>query len=288
MIAGLANQIIQGILLGGLYALLAVGLSLSVGVMKFVNIAHGDLIVLFSFLLLFIASKLGLPPFGALVVFLPIAFMLGYALQRFLLQRVLSRANVLAVLLVTFGISVVIQNGLLEAFGPDTRKLSQGAIEIQTLTLPGPVYIGVLPVLTLLAAIAVVAAIELILRRTRVGAHIRAVSDDVEAARLAGLRPERIYAIAMGIVGVTLAISACFLAVRTNFDPSSGPRQLLLAFEAVVVGGLGSLWGTLLGGILLGIAQSLGAQIDGAWEILAGHILFLVVMMVRPNGLLQR
>jgi branched-chain amino acid transport system permease protein len=282
------NQLVQGILLGGFYALLGAGLSLSVGVLKFVNIAHGDLIVLFSFILLAVATAFGLPPFVALVLVLPFAFVFGYGLQRLLLQRVLGRANILAVLLVTFGISVVVQNGLLEIFGPNTRKLAEGSLEIQTITLVRGINVGVFPLMALIAAVATVAVLDPLLHRTTLGAQIRAVSDDIDAALLVGMRPRHIYAVAMGLVGVTLAISAYFLAVRTNFDPSSGPRQLLLAFEAVVIGGLGSLWGTLLGGILLGLAQAVGGQIDATWEVVAGHLLFLLVMLFKPNGLLPR
>jgi branched-chain amino acid transport system permease protein len=283
----LANQLVQGILLGGLYALFALGLSLSVGIMRFVNIAHGDLIVLASFLLLTLATTLGLGPLAAAAVTVPIAFAGGYALQRFLLQRVVGK-GVLPVILVTFGLSIIIQNGLLEGFGADTRKVQAGAVETATIELGGGINVGVLPLLIFLAATALVFLLDLMLYRTRLGARIRAVSDDVAAADLIGLSSARIYAIAMGIVGVTVALAAAFMAVRTNFDPSSGPSRLLIAFEAVVLGGLGSLWGTLAGGILLGVAQSIGAQFDAAWQQLAGHLVFLAVFLLRPQGLFPR
>jgi branched-chain amino acid transport system permease protein len=284
---GLANQLVQGILLGGLYALFALGLSLSVGVMRFVNIAHGDFIVLASFVLLSLTTALGISPFLAMLLTLPLAFVAGFALQRLLLQRV-SGAGVLPVILVTFGLSIIIQNGLLEAYGADTRKISGGALETATLALGGGVSVGVLPLLIFAAAIAMVVALDRLLYRTRIGAKIRAVSDDVAAADLIGLSSARIYAIAMAIIFVTVTVAAGFMAVRTNFDPSYGPSRLLIAFEAVVLGGLGSLWGTLAGGILLGVAQSIGAQFDAAWQMLAGHLLFLLVLIVRPQGLFPK
>jgi branched-chain amino acid transport system permease protein len=282
-----ANQIVQGILLGGLYALFAMGLSLSVGVMRFVNIAHGDFIVLASFLLLSLTTALGISPFLALLLILPFAFIAGFALQRILLQRV-TGAGVLPVILVTFGLSIIIQNGLLEAYGADTRKISGGALETATLTLGASISIGVLPLLIFGTAIAMVTALDGLLYRTRIGAKIRAVSDDVAAADLIGLPSARIYAIAMAIIFATVAVAACFMAVRTNFDPAYGPSRLLIAFEAVVLGGLGSLWGTLAGGILLGVAQSIGAQFDAAWQMLAGHLLFLLVLVLRPQGLFPK
>jgi branched-chain amino acid transport system permease protein len=287
VVGAFANQIVQGILLGGLYALFALGLSLSVGVMRFVNIAHGDFIVLASFLLLSLTTALGISPFLALLLILPFAFIAGFALQRILLQRV-TGAGVLPVILVTFGLSIIIQNGLLEAYGADTRKISGGALETATLTLGASISIGVLPLLIFGTAIAMVTALDGLLYRTRIGAKIRAVSDDVAAADLIGLPSARIYAIAMAIIFATVAVAACFMAVRTNFDPAYGPSRLLIAFEAVVLGGLGSLWGTLAGGILLGVAQSIGAQFDAAWQMLAGHLLFLLVLVLRPQGLFPK
>jgi branched-chain amino acid transport system permease protein len=197
-------------------------------------------------------------------------------------------AGVLPVILVTFGLSIIIQNGLLEAYGADTRKISGGALETATLALGGGISVGVLPLLIFAAAIAMVVALDRLLYRTDIGAKIRAVSDDVAAADLIGLSSARIYAIAMAIIFVTVAVAACFMAVRTNFDPAYGPSRLLIAFEAVVLGGLGSLWGTLAGGILLGVAQSIGAQFDAAWQMLAGHLLFLLVLIVRPQGLFPK
>ncbi len=283
----LPNQIVQGVLVGGLYAMYAMGLSLSVGVMRFVNIAHGDLIVLISFLILTLIHATGMGALPATLIALPIAFAGGYLLQRFLLQRVLGK-GVLPIILVTFGLSIIIQNGLLGVFGADTRRVSGGGIETATLKIGGGINVGVLPLVIFLGAIAMVMALDWLLYRTRLGARIRAVSDDPATANLVGLPSARVYATAMGIVGVTIAISAGFMSIWTNFDPTAGPSRLLIAFEAVVLGGLGSLWGTLVGGIIIGVAQALGAQIDVGWQLLAGHIAFLVIFLARPEGLFPK
>jgi branched-chain amino acid transport system permease protein len=281
------NQLLQGILLGGLYTMFATGLSLSAGVMRFVNIAHGDFIVLACFALLVLTTALGLNPVVATLIVLPLAFLFGFGLQRFLLQRVVGQ-NVLLVILVTFGLSIIIENGLLEGFGADTRKVSGGWLETATLALGQGINVGLFQVLTFIAAVALVAVLDLLLYRTGIGAKIRAVSDDVAAADLIGLSSGRIYAIAMGISFVTVGIAAGFMSIWTNFDPASGPTRLLIAFEVVVLGGLGSLWGSLAGGIVLGIAQSIGGQWDITWQMLAGHIIFLLVLAVRPQGLFPR
>jgi branched-chain amino acid transport system permease protein len=281
------NQILQGVLLGGLYALFALGLSLSVGVMRFVNIAHGDLIVLLSFLLMSLIQGLGIPTPVAIAIVIPIAFVGGYLLQRLLLQRVLGK-DVLSIILVTFGLSIIVQNGLQGVYGADIHKIDGGPIEWATIPVGGEVNIGVLPLVIFVSAAVLIWALDMLLYRSRIGARIRAVSDSVETADLVGLPSARIYAIAMAIVGATMAISAAFMSIWTNFDPTSGPSRLLIAFEAVVLGGLGNLWGTLIGGIIIGVAQSIGAQFDAAWQTLAGHIVFLVIFMARPQGLFPK
>ena len=287
MFNGLLNQIVQGVLHGGLYAMFAVGLSLSVGVMRLVNIAHGDFIVMICFLLFSLCTALGISPFLATAIILPPAFVFGYLMQRVLFQRIVGK-NILPVILVTFGLSIIIENGLLIGYGPNPHQLQIGSLQIASLQLGAGVTIGVFPAITFGAAVLLIGLLDLFLYRSRIGAKIRAVSDDVNAANLIGLSSKQVYAIAMGIVLVTIAISACFMGIRTNFDPSTGPSRLLIAFEAVVMGGLGSLWGTLIGGIMIGVAQAIGAQVDLAWEVLAGHLLFLLVLVIRPQGLLPK
>ena len=286
-IGTLFNELVQGVLLGGLYTLFASGLSLAAGVMRFVNVAHGDFIVLAGFALLTLTTAFGLSPVAATIVVMPVAFAVGYGLQRYLLQRLVGKSGLL-VILVTFGLAIIIQNGLLEAFGADPRKLPGGWYETASVSLGGGVNVGVFSVMTFVAAIVVVGGLDLLLYRTGVGSKIRAVSDDVAAADLIGLSSAKIYATAMGISFVTIAIAAGFMSIWSNFDPSSGPARLLVAFEVTILGGLGSMWGSLAGGIVLGVAQTIGGHFDITWQTLAGHIVFLFVLLVRPQGLFPR
>ena len=284
---GLLDALIQGVLLGGLYALFAAGLSLMFGVMRLVNLAHGDLIVLAAFVILTLAERLGLDPFAAALVALPILFVAGFALQYLLLNRTLGR-DLLPPLLVTFGLSIILQNGLLQLFSADSQRLRSGAIETASIALGGGIAIGVVPLLTLLCAIVVIVILNLIFYRTRLGRAFRATSDDLDIAALMGIDISRVFATAMGVAFTVIAIAALYLGLRANFDPTSGPARLLYAFEAVIIGGLGSFWGTLAGGIVLGLAQTIGARIDPEWQILSGHLAFLVVLVLRPRGLFPR
>ena len=281
------NTVVHGALLGGLYALFATGLSLIFGVMRIVNIAHGDLIVLAAYLALLAVQLLGLPPLATLIVVVPAMFVLGYVLQRGLLNFTLG-PDILPPLLVTFGLSVIIENVLLEAFSADSRRLQAGAIETASLRLGAELSIGWFPVLQFATAIAVIALLELLLNRTALGRAFRATSDDPETARLYGVDNRHIFALATALSLAVVSVAGVLLAIRTNFDPSIGPARLLYAFEAVIIGGLGSLWGTLVGGMVVGIAQSLGAAIDPGFEILAGHIAFLIVLVIRPRGLFPK
>jgi branched-chain amino acid transport system permease protein len=281
------DTIIQGVLLGGLYSLFAAGLSLIFGIMRLVNLAHGDLIVLAAFAILALATWFGFDPFLAALLAVPAMFAAGFALQHLLLNRTLGR-DLLPPLLVTFGISIIIQNGLLEVFTADSRRLGLGAIETASIHLGGNLAIGVMPLLTLGSAIAVILLLNLLFYRTALGRAFRATSDDLEIAQLMGIDHHRIYSISMGIAMVVATIAALYLGIRANFDPTIGPARLIYAFEAVIIGGLGSLWGTLAGGIFIGLAQTVGAKMNPEWQILAGHIAFLVVVVLRPRGLFPR
>jgi branched-chain amino acid transport system permease protein len=281
------GTIIQGVLLGGLYALFAAGLSLIFGIMRLANLAHGDLIVLAAFAILSLATWFGFDPFLAALLAMPAMFVAGFALQHVLLNRTLG-PDLLPPLLVTFGLSIIIQNGLLEAFTADSRRLRLGAIETASIEIGGNLAIGVMPLLTLGSAIAVILLLNLLFYRTALGRAFRATSDDLEIAQLMGIDHRRIYAIAMGIAMMVVTIAALYLGIRANFDPTIGPARLIYAFEAVIIGGLGSLWGTLAGGIIIGLAQTVGAKLNPEWQILAGHIAFLVVVVLRPRGLFPR
>ncbi|BCH61895.1 branched-chain amino acid ABC transporter permease (plasmid) [Agrobacterium vitis] len=280
------DTIVQGALLGGLYALFAAGLSLVFGIMRLVNLAHGDLIVLASFLILVLANSLGINPFLAALIAAPLMFGLGWLLQTYLLNRTLGK-DILPPLLVTFGLSIVVQNGLLEGFTADSRRLSTGILETASLPLAG-LSIGIMPLLTFGSAIIVIIALNQLIYSTSLGRAFRATSDDPVTAGMMGVRPHRIFAMATGLAMVVVTIAALYLSTRANFDPTAGPSRLIYAFEAVIIGGLGSLWGTLAGGVILGIAQTLGAAINPEWQILAGHIAFLIVLLVRPRGLFPR
>lgn len=280
------DSLVQGILLGGLYALFAAGLSLVFGIMRLVNLAHGDLIVVSAYITLAFVSLLGLHPFVAALVAAPVMFGIGWLLQRLVLNRVLG-PDILPPLLVTFGLSIVLQNALLETWSADSRRLSVGALETASLSL-GPISVGVLPVMTFVTAISVIVVLNQISFKTELGRAFRATSDDPVTAQLMGIRPNSIFATAMGLAMVIAVIAALYLGIRANFDPSIGPARLIYAFEAVIIGGLGSLWGTLLGGIIIGVAQTIGATINPEWQILAGHIAFLVVLAIKPRGLMPR
>jgi branched-chain amino acid transport system permease protein len=281
------DTVVQGVLLGGLYALYATGLSLIFGIMRLVNLAHGDLIVFGAFLILVLATSLGVDSVLAFAVAVPLMFAAGFALQAFLLNRTLG-PDILPPLLVTFGLSIVIQNGLLEAFSADNRRLPIGDLAGMSVPLGAGIAVGIMPLLSLVAAVAVILILSVLFYRTGLGRALRATSDDSETAQLMGIDNDRIYAVAMGLALAVCAVAAFFLGARAPFDPSIGPARLIYAFEAVIIGGLGSLWGTLAGGIVIGVAQTVGARINPEWQILAGHVAFLVVLVLRPRGLFPR
>jgi len=281
------NIFIQGTLLGGFYSLFAIGLSMSFGIMRLVNIAHGDFIVLAAYVGMVAVQSTGLSPFLSLVIVVPVMFLLGYALQRGLLNFTLS-GGLLPPLLVTFGISVIIQNGLLQGFGAYDHRLQEGAIETASLQLPGGIDVGVYPLVVFGVAVLGIGALQLLFYGTRLGRAFRAVSDDADTAELMGIDNRKLYALALGIAMVFTAIAGVLFGIRTIFDPAAGPIRLILAFEAVIIGGLGSMWGTLIGGMVLGISQAIGAAINPNWQILAGHVAFLIILILRPSGLFPR
>ena len=278
------NAVLQGILLGGLYALFACGLSLLFGVMRIINLAHGDLALLGAFMCVAITDNLGMSPFASLLILLPGAALLGVVLQLTMFERSL-RGGELAPLLATFGLSVVIGNLLLEVFSSDTRSLSAGALETSSWQINDQVSISALGATIFGVAVLELGGLQLFLTRARLGRWMRATADDPVTAELVGIDARAVYALASAIAIATAALAGVFFGMRSSFDPSLGPAQLIFAFEAVVIGGIGSLWGTLVGGIILGVAQTVGAQIDPSWSILSGHIVFLVVLAFRRGGI---
>lgn len=283
----LLNNVVQGLLLGGLYALFATGLSIIFGVMRLVNLAHGDLSVIAAYVALVAVDVLGLNPFLSLVLVVPVMFVLGYGLQRFVLNHTLE-GGPMPPLLVTFGLSIIIQNLLLEIFSADSRGLDAGRIEDAAITVTSRLAVGWFPMLTLVVAVTVLAGLQLFLERTQLGRGFRATSDDQRAAQLMGIDNRHLYSLALAIALATVAVAGVFLGIRTTFSPSVGPTRLIFAYEAVIIGGLGSLWGTLAGGMVLGVAQTIGAQLSPGWAVLAGHLVFLAVLVFRPNGLFVR
>jgi branched-chain amino acid transport system permease protein len=281
------DTILQGLLLGGLYALFATGLSLIFGVMRIVNLAHGDLSILAAFLAVVAVESLGLDPFVALVLVAPVMAALGYGLQTLVLNRLLGQ-GILPPILVTFGLSIIIQNGLLEIFSADSRRLNPGGIETASVALGGQLAVGWLPLITLAVAVAILVGLQGLIGRLSVGRAFRATSDDQETAELMGIDNRRLYGLAMALSLGIVAVAGVFLGIRTTFTFASGPDRLLFAFEAVIIGGLGSLWGTLVGGAVLGVAQTVGAKLSPGWGILTGHLVFLAVLLLRPQGLFAK
>ncbi|MAM11048.1 MAG: branched-chain amino acid ABC transporter permease [Rhizobiaceae bacterium] len=280
----LISTLVNGVLLGGFYALLGLGLSLTFGIMRTVNLAHGDLVVLASFLALAIADYIGLSPIASSLLLVPFMFALGYALQSVVLNRRLKDGMMPAVI-ITFGLAFVIQNGLLITFSADRAVLRQGAIETAGITLMPGLTIGLLPVVTFAVVLLLLGGLHLLFTRTLIGRAFRATSDDTQIAALMGIDPKHIYALAMGLACAIIAVTGILTGMRSNFSAFDGPIRLIFAFEVIIIGGMGSLYGVLAGGIILGLAQTIGGAINPTWFQLAGHVATLAVLMVRPSGL---
>jgi branched-chain amino acid transport system permease protein len=283
------NAIIQGILTGGLYALFACGLSLMFGVMKVVNLAHGDLAVIGAYVALGVITVTHIPALWSFVIVVPIMAVLGYGLQRTLIQAALDR-GVLITLLVTFGLSVVIESGLLQFINADSHSLGVGeSIVTGSFSIGSEIQLSYLLLLIFVVAVVVLLGLQYFLSASRYGRMIRAVADDQEAAQLSGIDYRHVFGIAGAIAFGTVALAGIAYGMYSQFSPTTGTDTILLfAFAAVVIGGLGSLWGTLLGGIVLGVAQQIGAQINQSNQFLAGYLVFLLVLALRPQGLTAR
>ncbi|MEY4416819.1 MAG: hypothetical protein RIQ53_4112, partial [Pseudomonadota bacterium] len=276
----------QGLLLGGTYAQYALGMALMFGVMRIVNTAHGDMVMLLALLGITLAAGFGLGPGAVVALLVPIAAVLGLLLQRLLLDRVLG-SDPLPSLIATFGLSIALQNAMLQIWSADTRSLPGDGLEAESLAV-GPLYVGVLPLLIFVAALLMSAGLDLSLRLTAFGRALRAAAADPEAAALTGLDTRRVYAVATAIAVGLLGVAAVGQSLRATVSPSDGPAQLIYAFEAVIIGGMGSVWGAFLGAMVLGVAQAIGFRLDAGWGVLAGHLVFLAVLALRPQGLMAR
>ncbi|PZM14764.1 branched-chain amino acid ABC transporter permease [Rhizobium tubonense] len=276
------DTLIQGTLLGGYYAVIACGLSFMFSVMRIINLAHGSLAIVAAYGLWLLADRFGISPFIGLLIVLPAMALVGWLLQRFVLERS-ARGNALLPILSTFGLSIIIDNLLFQQFGADTRSLAPflGDLSYDSWELPGDIYVGKLSVMMIVAAIVILGGLQLFLSRFALGRAIRATAEDPDTAGLVGIDARKVNAVATAIAMVTVGIAGAFLAMRATFDPYSGGPQLLFAFEAAVIGGAGSLWGTLVGGIVLGLAQSLGAQLHPQGFLIGGHLVFLLVLFIR-------
>jgi len=282
------ETLVQGVLLGGLYTLFALGQSLMFGVMRLTNTAQGDFIILGAFAVIAGVSLTGdAAPWLVALAVLPVAFGFGYALQRYVLNGTLGK-DPLPSLVVTFGLSIVIQNLLLELFSADPRAIETGGLNTQGIALGDAMSLGVLPLIVLAIAVGATWALQWLFARTALGRSFRAVSDDREIAELMGLNAKKVYALATAIAFVLIAIAGALQGMRTTVSPSDGPLLLLFAFEAVIIGGMGSFWGTLAGAMILGVTQQIGFRLDPGWGIWFGHIVFLVVLVLRPQGLFPK
>jgi branched-chain amino acid transport system permease protein len=278
------NIVVSGLLLGGFYALFACGLSLMFGVMKIINLAHGDMAVVAGYTAVFLVPKFHLPEVWSFLIVVPIFALLGYVVQRTLLQKSIDR-DPFTTLLVTFGLSVVIENLLLEIYTANAQSINIGSLIAKSWQVNSTIYVSYLSLTVLIVSVVVLGALQLFLSKTSTGRQIRAVSDDREAAQLCGTNYRHIFGVASSLAFATVALAGIAFGMYSSIDPTAGGVNLLYAFETVVIGGIGSLWGTLVGGILLGIAQQFGAHFNEQYQILAGNILFLVVLAIRPQGL---
>jgi len=279
------ETVINGVLYGGLYGLLGVGLALIVGVMRVVNLSHGEFIVLSAFIGVSLSGLFPwLYPLALLVPVALIAFVLGFGLQAVLVNRVVTRPDPFAAILLTFGVAVVMRNLMVEVFGADPRNIPAGRLAHASVAIGG-LSIGVLPILILTLSVALFTTLQLILTRTRFGRIVRATADNRDVVRLMGVNPGRVYNVVMGLALALASVAGMLLAMRASFTPYSGVERLLIAFEVVVLGGLGTFWGAMVGGIILGVAELVGLRFDPNAGPLYAHLLFLTGVLLRPNGL---
>jgi branched-chain amino acid transport system permease protein len=250
--------------------------------MRIINLAHGSLAVLAAFFLLQLASNFEIDPFVGLTIALPAMAVVGWILQRTVLERSV-RAGELVPVLSTFGLSIVLDNLMFENFGADTRSLAPyiGSLSYDSWSITDEIYVGKLAVLIFVAALAMLGGLQLFLTHTHLGRAIRATAEDPDTAELVGVNSRMINAVATAIALMTVAVAGMFMAMRATFDPYAGSLQLIFGFEAAVIGGAGSLWGTLIGGIVLALAQTIGAQFHPQGFLIAGHSVFLALLFTR-------
>jgi branched-chain amino acid transport system permease protein len=281
------NALVQGILLGGLFALFACGLSLMFGLMEVINLAHGDVAVAAVYLAVVLIPATHVPAIWIFVLVVPVFMVGGYVLQRLLFQQALGSGPI-TTLLVSFGLSVVLENVLLEVFTANSQSLNIGSLVSGSVQVSNQVYLPYLSLIILGTAVVALLVVQVFLARTRTGRMVRAVADDREAAQLVGASYRHLFGVAAALAFGTVALAGLALGMYTSVAPSAGPSYLLYGFAAVVIGGLGSLWGTLLGGIILGVASTVGSLVDPDFGAMLPYLVFLAVLAVRPHGLFPK
>lgn len=278
------QPLLNGIFLGGIYAAVGVGLSMIFGIVRLVNLAHGDLMILSSYIILVTSAILGVNPYVCLVVALPVMFVVGYGIQKYILNRVLG-IGMEPPLIVAFGLSIILQNALLLVFSPDAQSL-ETSLSIRSVDLTESLSIPVIYLVGFLFGVGVILILQLFFSKTYLGRAIRAASDDEAAAQFMGINTKNIFAVAMGIAMMTAAVAGVLIGTTFTFFPHTGPQYLIIAFGVVIIGGAGSMIGTLVGGLILGIAQLMGAHFFGSgYQLLSGYLILILVLAIRPQGL---
>ena len=277
------ETLMNGLMLGALYALFGLGLSLIFGVMRIANIAHGELVIGGAYMAFSVAGAVPLPPVMLVATVTAMMFAVGWAVQSALVNRVLG-ADPLRPLLLTFGLSVLTQNLLVEIFGADSRSLDVGAFKTAAVAF-GPLSLGLLPLVTFVLTLTLFGLLHWGLHHTGAGRVVRATADDPEIVALMGVNRKQVFAGVMALSAALAALAGMLLAMRSTVTPFSGAERLLIAFEVVVIGGLGSIWASLAGGLVLGIVHAVSFRIDPASGLLYGHILLLAILLIRPEGL---
>jgi len=294
----IANGLLSGAMLGGYYAILSIGLAITFGVMRLVNLAHGDWLVVGAYGAVIILQILPISPFLNLVILVPIMFAIGYWVQRLLLNRVSAQTMeqrgmapsfaLMAPILVTFGLSIVLSHLLLALFDSNARNI-QNALSFSSIRLSQDLTISTLRFIFFCIAIGILVAVHLFLRYTHTGRALRAASDDAGIAPLMGIRTAHVYAVASGLSIAIAGVAGVMVGMSRTFQPFDGTQFLLIAFGVVILGGLGSIVGSLVGGILLGVTQVLaGTYFGPSAQLVAGYMLILLVLAVRPQGLFSR
>ena len=276
--------IVTGILLGGLYSMIGIGMSLVFGIMKLTNLAHGDLMILGTYITMVISRGLGLNLIVSTIISVVVMAVIGFIIQQFLVNQVMDKGDAPA-LLVTFGLSIFLSNLMLKIFSADNQLLQNSMSSVNVVTTD-KLSISASYLISFIVAVVIIVGLALVMQKTNFGRSIRATSDDPMAAELMGVNTKLAFAAAMVICMAITAVAGTLVGSTFTFYPSSGTQYLIIAFGVVVIGGMGSLFGTLIGGIVLGVAQLLGGFVFGSGvQMLIAYIVLLVILALRPNGL---